>query len=271
MPKKSQRESFALRLLKAACPPALLMKFRAAYLTREVVQRKAKREQAMEALPSLVKPGDSVADLGANIGMYAIELSELVGPSGKVYSVEPITSNFQILADVVRKCRLSNVDLYHAAIGSEAGLQEMVIPNRKGFTGFYSAHFVRDDEEGTTETVEVFTLDNLWKQNEIKDLDFIKADVAGAELEVIAGARTLIQALRPGLLVGVSLGTGDNTFNALRVFGYRAFLFSGRLKETQNYLAAHSYHYFFLHPESRCWSRALAAGLLDVSLGCPVR
>lgn len=126
----------------------------------------------------------------------------------------------------------------HAAIGSEAGHQDMVIPNRKGFTGFYSAHFVRDDEEGTTETVEVFTLDDLWKQNEIKDLDFIKADVAGAELEVIAGARTLIQALRPGLLVGVSLGTGDNTFNALRVFGYRAFLFSGRLKETQNYLAA---------------------------------
>jgi hypothetical protein len=78
---KQQRESVALRLLKTVCPPPLLMKIRAAYLSRQILDNKAKPERAMEVLHSLVKPGDSVADLGANIGMYALDLSALVGPA----------------------------------------------------------------------------------------------------------------------------------------------------------------------------------------------
>jgi FkbM family methyltransferase len=265
MQKKPPRESFILRLLKTALPAGLLMKFRGAYLTREVIQRKAKREHAMNALPSLVKRGDFVADLGANLGMYALEFSELAGPAGKVYSVEPIASNFQVLEAVVRKRGLTNVQIYRAAIGSQAGRQEMIIPNTNGFTGFYSAHFNRGNEEGSIESVEVLALDDLWRQNEMQNLDFIKADVAGAELDVIAGAKSLIGTLRPGMLMGVSRRTGDNTLNALRDFGYRAFLYRDRLVETSNYLAANSYHYFFLHPKSKCWERACSGGLLDAS------
>jgi FkbM family methyltransferase len=265
MPNKPPRESPILRLLKTAVPAALLMRFRAAYLTRKVIHRKAKREHAMGALPSLVKQGDFIADLGANLGMYALEFSELTGTSGKVYSVEPIASNFQVLDAVVRKRGLTNVQIYRAAIGSQAGRQDMIIPNTKGFTGFYSAHFNnRGSEEGSIETVDVFALDDLWRQNEMQNLDFIKADVAGAELDVIAGAKSLIGTLRPGMLVGVSRRTGDHTLNALRDFGYRAFLYRDRLVETSKYLAANSYHYFFLHPESKCWERACSAGLLDV-------
>lgn len=219
----------------------------------------------MEALRSLVKRGDAVADLGANIGMYALELSTLVGPAGMVYSFEPIAANFQILEGVVSKRCLSNVQLYRAAVGSAAGHQDMVVPNASGFIGFYSAHFVRGEEEGHTETVEVFALDDLWNRKQTKSLDFIKADVAGAELEVIAGAKSLIAALRPGLLVGVSRRTGDSTLHALRDLGYRAFLYRERLEETYNYIAANSYHYFFLHPESKCWERAVSAGLLAQS------
>jgi FkbM family methyltransferase len=264
MQEKPPRKSLILRLLKTAVPAGLLMKFRAAYLTREVLQGKARREHAMSALSSLVKPGDSVADLGANLGMYALEFSELAGPSGKVYSVEPIASNFQILEAVVRKRGLANVQIYRAAIGSQAGRQEMIIPNRNGFTGFYAAHFNRGSEEGSIETVDVFALDDLWKQNEIQNLDFIKTDVAGAELDVIAGAKSLIGTLCPGLLMGVSRRTGDKTFNTLKNFGYRAFLYRERLVETSNYFAANPYHYFFLHPESKCWERARSSGLLDV-------
>jgi FkbM family methyltransferase len=266
MQQKPPREPFILRLLKTVMPASLLMTFRAAYLTREVIGRKSKREQAMNALPSLVEPGDFVADLGANLGMYALEFSELTGPAGKVYSVEPIASNFQVLEAVVRKRGLTNVQIYRAAIGSQAGRQDMIIPNTKGFTGFYSAHFNnRGSEEGSIETVDVFALDDLWRQNEMQNLDFIKADVAGAELDVIAGAKSLIGTLRPGLLMGVSRRTGDHTLNVLKDFGYRAFLYRDCLVETSNYVAANSYHYFFLHPESKCWERARSVGLLGAS------
>jgi FkbM family methyltransferase len=262
MAKPHRRKFLALSSLKAVCPPAVLMKFRAAYLTREVLRKKARREHAMGVLHSLVESGDSVADLGANIGIYALELSELVGRSGSVHSVEPIAANFQILADVVRKRDLSNVRLYRAAIGSRAGTQEMIVPDGNGFIGFYSAHFARDGEKGTKETVEVVTLDDLWKKSGSNRLDFVKADVAGAELEMIAGARGVLESFRPGLLVGVSRRTGDQALNALRDLGYSAFLYGDHLVETPKYLAASSYHYFFLHTESKCWDRAVSAGLL---------
>lgn len=266
--KRAQRQPLGLRLARAMVPRGLLVRLRPAYITWEVVNHRARREPAVDALRHLVKTGDFVADLGASIGVYALELSPLVGPTGRVYSFEPITQNFKIVEEVVRRSRLANVRPYHAAIGSAPGHREMVIPNVKGFSGFYTAHFVRAGDEGNTETVEVFRLDDLWDKGEIPRLDFIKADVAGAELEVIEGGKSLLASLRPGLLLGVSRRSGEQAFVALREFGYKAFLYAGRFVETQNYDAAKAYHHFFFHPESSCWRLAESAGLLDVCEPC---
>ena len=161
-------DPIAMRLLRTVCPPSLLVKLRPAYLTREVVNRKSRREQSMGALSALVNSGDFVADLGASIGVFALEFSELVGSAGKVFSFEPIAGNFKILEGVVRKAKLANVKLYHAAVGANAGRREMVIPKAEGFSGFYTAHFVRENDEGNIEdheTVETFTLDDLWRNS----------------------------------------------------------------------------------------------------------
>jgi|ERR1700722_443573 len=257
-------DPIAKRLLRTVFPPSLLVKLRPAYLTREVVNKKSRREQSMGALSALVNSGDFVADLGASIGVFALEFSELVGPSGKVFSFEPIAGNFKILEGVVRKAKLKNVKLYHAAVGAKAGHREMVIPKAEGFSGFYTAHFARESDDGNIEdheTVETFTLDDLWRNNAIPKLDFIKADVAGAELEVITGAKSLITKMLPGLLIGVSRRTGEHTFDALKQLGYRPFLYSDRLAETEHYLFENTYHYFFLHPDTKCWERAVSHGL----------
>ena len=57
----------------------------------------------------LVKPGDFVIDMGANFGWYTNVLSTAVGPSGKVYSIEPIPDTFQVLSGVIQKLGLKNV------------------------------------------------------------------------------------------------------------------------------------------------------------------
>ncbi len=51
-----------------------------------------KRE--MELIGSLVKPGDTVVDIGANIGFYTRFLAQKVGPTGKVYAFEPDALNY---------------------------------------------------------------------------------------------------------------------------------------------------------------------------------
>ena len=48
-------------------------------------------------IKSLIKPGDIVLDIGANIGFFARHLSEFTGPTGKLYCFEPDKTNFHHL------------------------------------------------------------------------------------------------------------------------------------------------------------------------------
>ena len=51
----------------------------------------------IELLKRFIKKGDTVLDIGANIGFYAEILSDLVGPAGKIYSFEPDPQNLKHL------------------------------------------------------------------------------------------------------------------------------------------------------------------------------
>src|SRR5947207_2741278 len=68
-------------------------RLRCAYLTHRVSKMQGYREPEMNVLASLVQAGFSVADVGANVGAYTVQLSILAGPSGRVYAFEPILEN----------------------------------------------------------------------------------------------------------------------------------------------------------------------------------
>ena len=58
----------------------------------------------------LISPGDTVLDIGANIGVFSRMLSRCVGPHGKVYAFEPIPQSFEFLSNNMRKLGLKNVE-----------------------------------------------------------------------------------------------------------------------------------------------------------------
>ncbi len=235
-------------LLLKTCSPRLQGKIRSLFLVRQVLEGRGFREPDMLALKSLVSPGNSVADVGANVGVYTKELSSLVGPTGHVYSFEPILDTFEILQAVISKAHLSNVRSFNAALGSQPAEHEMVIPDLGGFTGYYWAHFARTGDSGRREKVKVLTLDELWKSNAIRKLDFIKCDVEGGELEVIRGASEVIRSQLPGWLLEVSRETSDELFTILKGFGYQAFVYDQeRLIKTDGYRDKEFSNYFFLH------------------------
>jgi FkbM family methyltransferase len=238
------------KVVLKTCSPQLQRRIRRLFLVRQVLERRGFREPEMLALKSLVSPGNSVADIGANVGVYTKELSSLVGPTGHVYSFEPILDTFEILQAVISKANLSNVSSFKAALGSQPAEHEMVIPDLGGFTGYYWAHLARTGDSGRREKVKVLTLDGLWKSNSIQRLDFIKCDVEGGELEVMHGGLALIQSQLPGWLLEVSRETSDEVFRILKDFGYRAFVYDSRLVEVDGYRDKEFSNYFFLHPKS---------------------
>jgi FkbM family methyltransferase len=74
-----------------------------------------------EWLENLVRPGDTVFDIGAHIGFYTLLLARLVGPAGKVLAFEPDPANFALLQQNVVLNRYANVALYNLALSSQAG------------------------------------------------------------------------------------------------------------------------------------------------------
>jgi FkbM family methyltransferase len=243
--------------IRMVCSPRLQSQLRLLYVTRQVLKNQNFHEPEMALLKSLVQAGDHVADIGANVGAYTMELSRLVGASGHVYSFEPISENFNILQTVIRKANLMNVAPIYAALGSISEQRQMVIPESPAFTGFYLAHLAQDGDQGRRMTVDVLTLDELWKKNKIKDLNFVKCDVEGGELEVLRGGLQLIESQRPGWLLEVSRETSGEVFRSLQALGYKAFVYRDMLVQTDSYRDKEFSNYFFFHPRSKIWDRVL--------------
>jgi FkbM family methyltransferase len=72
-------------------------------------------------LCSLVQPGDSALDVGANIGLYSLYLSRAVGPKGRVVAVEPDPDNIALLRSNLENNGCDNVIVLPCALGAESG------------------------------------------------------------------------------------------------------------------------------------------------------
>lgn len=55
-------------------------------------------------LARILSPGDACLDIGANVGQYSVNLSKIVGPSGKIWAFEPVPYTRAILRLVLRYC-----------------------------------------------------------------------------------------------------------------------------------------------------------------------
>lgn len=68
-------------------------------------------------LKYLIAPGDTVIDIGANLGYYSYAMARLTAPSGKVYAVEPVAPIRRVLEHNLRRFR--NVEILACALGAE--------------------------------------------------------------------------------------------------------------------------------------------------------
>lgn len=143
----------------------------------------------------IVRPGDVVLDIGANIGMVSVWLSRLVGPQGLVHAFEPNPQLCDRLEAALERNVLANVKLHRIALGSVAGELSLCIPD--GNAGEASLVVQRDPSRSTTISVPVQRLDDVAVRENIRALRFIKIDVELFEAEVLEGARELLATIRP--------------------------------------------------------------------------
>ncbi len=244
-------------LIKKSLSPRLQRKARHYYLSRQTISGSGLQEIELPMLKQLIHVGDTAADLGANIGVYTKELSSLVGEQGNVLAFEPIPENFEILQTVVNLGQLKNVKLWNKALGATHESRTMAIPDSDGYSGFYRAHVLEKGRTDQGVTVEILTLDDLWKEGSIQTLHFIKCDVEGGEWEVIQGGKELIRKLLPTWFIEVSLKTSGPVFQFFQDLGYQAFVYNQQLVQVDGFRDKEYSNYFFIHPHSKSWGSQL--------------
>ncbi len=143
----------------------------------------------------IVRPGDVVLDIGANIGMVTVWLSKLVGPKGRVHSFEPNPLLCERLVAAVDRNGLSNVQLHPFALGPATSELSLCIP----IDNAGAASLVRraDPSRSRTISVPVRRLSDVAESEGIEAIRFIKIDVEGFEDQVLEGGRNLIERVRP--------------------------------------------------------------------------
>lgn len=169
-------------------------------------------EDEVRGLGHVVRPGDVVVDVGAALGVYTSVLSRLVGPAGRVISVEPLPGLYAPVDGWLRLRSQRNVHRYAVALGAAASTAPVSVPVRRGrpvvgrsflTTGAQGLGSNEEFSGQYEQNVPVTTLDELVDRAGLTRVNFVKVDVEGAELGLLRGAERTIRRFRPHVLAEV--------------------------------------------------------------------
>ncbi len=188
-------------------------------------------ESELDLLLRFCRPGDTVIDVGANIGSHTIAFANAVGKSGAVYAFEPQRLPFQMLCGNAAVNGLTNVRALHKAAGAQDGTARIAAPAWDEAHNF-GAVAIGDATSGGGEKVEVIALDSL----ELPGCRLIKVDVEGMEPDVIRGARETVRKYQPYLFVeNNTVEHASRTIEAVHEAGYRAWWHLGLYYNKDNF------------------------------------
>ena len=142
--------------------------------------------QETRLLHALLKPGMTVADVGANWGYFTLLAASLVGPSGRVVALEPEPRLFHLLDENVRLNDLSQVTTFRAAATDRSNV---TLPLRifDETSGNWGVSSIASALAGETRDVDGRSLDGLMTELGLGTIDLVKVDVEGHELAVLSG------------------------------------------------------------------------------------
>lgn len=185
-----------------------------------------------------LEPDHVCLDVGGHIGVYAVLMGMLVGPSGRVHVFEPLPFNVQIARQSVEANGLSGwVSIERVAIVETDG----------GVVALYTAE--QPFYSGASARAEVARLGTLRQRLEVRGtsldafveavglsrVDLIKMDIEGGEERALRGAVEIPDRFSPQILLEVHGHVGVGALRFLEQKGYRTSLVSGELVSSEDF------------------------------------
>ena len=130
---------------------------------------------------SIVKPGDYVVDVGANIGTYTLILAGLVGPSGHVDAIEAERFNADELRHNVQLNHMNQVVVHEVGISDKRETLELLL-NTTGNAGGHSFFDQSHIADPQIQLIRCVPLSNITQNRRPK---FMKLDIEGFEYRAL--------------------------------------------------------------------------------------
>lgn len=166
------------------------------YIGRSIENYGEFSQLEVELFKQICRQGDTVIEIGANIGTHTQFFSKIVGSKGKVLAFEPQRIVFQTLCANMALNSITNVYTYQMALGKEE--KTILIPsfnyNKDGNFGGISVDGFSKGDPVTQKKLDSFI-------DTFENIKFIKVDVEGMEKDVLEGAKNLLEKFKPILYV----------------------------------------------------------------------
>lgn len=156
------------------------------------------KTEPREKLYSLVREGDVVVDVGVNIGETLLNLAARISNDGKIFGFEPNPV-------VLERCKknvslnpsLKNISLQSVALGREAGEFFLKIHDErnKGMNSLSAS--------GEGEKIKTISFDSFVEKQKLNQINLMKIDVEGFEMNILLGAEKTIRRFHPVLFIEV--------------------------------------------------------------------
>lgn len=139
-----------------------------------------------ELIVSVLRPGDTFVDAGANEGYFSmLGAREVTG--GRVIAIEPQTRLIPVIEENIRLNGEKTVSIFHVALSDRKGEVKLYLaPDTNTGASAFHRHWRFG---GTVETVSTITLDELLDAEGAEKVRLLKIDCEGAELDILGGAR----------------------------------------------------------------------------------
>jgi FkbM family methyltransferase len=184
-------------------------------------------EEELYLLSWLIRPGDTVIDVGANIGTHALAFSRFVGPAGRVHAIDGQHRAFAMLTLNIFLNAVENVNCVQAIVGKESGVR-MVPEKNLAPLSILNFSFAASETPAMNDRPDdqclvphlAIALDELHLQG----CELVKIDAEAMELEVMSGAIRTIERFRPVIYFEqTSERTFAQIFELLQGISYDAF------------------------------------------------
>jgi FkbM family methyltransferase len=149
-----------------------------------------------------LRPGMTVIDIGANLGVYSLPMARLVGPKGQVFAYEPASETRRLLALSKAQNGADNLHIVAAALSDGERSGHLVLGA--------SSELNTLDGSGPGESVRITSLDAEEHARSWGEIDFLKIDAEGEEERILAGAGSFFAKRSPLVMFEVMAGAKQN-------------------------------------------------------------